>query len=44
MTTFDRTIWVNAGYARDYREPANRCIPDCHYQNGRFTIESGKKP
>jgi|GraSoiStandDraft_55_1057291.scaffolds.fasta_scaffold208313_2 hypothetical protein len=39
MTTFDRTMWMNAGYARGYREQADR-----HYQNGLFTINSGKKP
>jgi hypothetical protein len=44
MKTFDRTMWVNAGHARDYREQADRCIPDRHYQRGRFTINRGKKP
>jgi hypothetical protein len=44
MTTFNRTMWANAGYARDYREQADRCVADCHYQNGLFTIYSGKKP
>jgi len=44
MTTFDRTKWVNAGHARDYREQADRCISDRPYQNERFTIYRGKKP
>jgi len=44
MTTFDRTMWVNAGHVRDYREQAERCVPDCHYRNERFTIDRGKKP
>jgi len=41
---FDRTMWVNDGYGRHFREQADRCVPDCHYQYGRLTIYRGKKP